>query len=65
VQPTGPTQIKEIMSLFGQIIRTVVNTVVLPIAVVKDVVTIGGVVTGKSVSYTEEAIDTLKREAEE
>lgn len=51
------------MSLFGKIVRTVVNTVALPVAVVKDVVTLGNVTEPKT--FTEKAIETLKREAED
>lgn len=41
------------MKLFGQIVRTLVNTAVLPVAIVKDVVTLGGVATGEAKPYTE------------
>lgn len=53
------------MKLFGQIVRTVVNTALIPVAVVKDVATAGGVVTGRRESYTRERIETLKDEAQE
>ncbi len=33
------------MSLFGKIVATVVNVATLPVAVVKDVVTLGGTMT--------------------
>ena len=33
------------MKIFGQIIRTAVNIIGLPVAVAKDVVTLGGVIT--------------------
>lgn len=52
------------MKLFGQLIRTVVNTALLPVAIVKDAVTLGGVCTGRD-SYTAEQLQTIKREAEE
>lgn len=52
------------MKLFGQIVRTVVNVVVLPVAVVKDVVTLGGVATDHG-SYTAEQLRKLKDEAAE
>ena len=52
------------MKLFGQIVRTVVNTVMLPVDVARDIVTLGGVVNGHG-SYTAERIETLKEEAEE
>lgn len=51
------------MKIFGQIVRTAVNIVALPIAVAKDVVTLGNVGNGRP--YTVTAIKTLKDEAEE
>lgn len=53
------------MGLFGALVRTAVNVVVLPAAVVADVVTLGGVATDKRTSYTQEAIQRLKDEASE
>lgn len=50
------------MKLFGQLVRTVVNVVVLPVAVVQDIFTLGGVSTDHG-SYTREALETLKDEA--
>lgn len=52
------------MKLFGQLIRTVVNVAVLPVAVVKDVVTLGGLLTDDRPA-TVKQIETIKREAEE
>lgn len=51
------------MKVFAQIVRTVVNTVALPVAVVKDVATLGNI--GGSRSYTVKAVEKLKEEAEE
>jgi hypothetical protein len=58
------------MKIFGQLIRTVVNVTLLPVAVVKDAVTLGGVLSdqnplGNDQSYTADAIDKLKEEASE
>jgi len=54
------------MKLFGQIVRTVVNTALLPIAVAKDVLTLGGVCTkGDLQPYTVEQLKKLKDEASE
>jgi hypothetical protein len=53
------------MKLFGQIVRTVVNTALLPVAVAKDVLTLGGVLTENGEPYTVEAMKRLKDEAEE
>lgn len=53
------------MKLFGQLIRTVVNTALLPVAVAKDIVTLGGTLTDDDSSATREAIERLKDEASE
>ena len=53
------------MKLFGQIVRTVVNTALVPVAVAKDVMTLGGVATGNGESYTAEQLRRLKEEAQE
>lgn len=53
------------MKLFGQIIRTAVNTALLPVAVVKDVLTLGGISTEQREPYTTQQIKTLKDEARE
>lgn len=53
------------MKIFGQIVRTVVNTALLPVAVVKDVFTLGGVATGEDKPYTAQAIEKIKDEASE
>lgn len=52
------------MKLFGQIVRTAVNLTLLPVAVVQDVFTLGGVATEHG-SYTVEQLRRLKEEAEE
>ncbi len=53
------------MKLFAQIIRTAVNVVALPVAVAKDVVTLGGISTKSGKSATIERIQKLKDEAGE
>ena len=52
------------MSLFGSIVRTAVNTALLPVAVAKDIVTLGGAATGEEKPYTAQQLEKLKREAE-
>ncbi len=47
------------MSLFGSILKTVVDTAILPIEIAKDVVTLGGVATGKSETYTSKQLNKL------
>lgn len=53
------------MKLFGQIVRTVVNTAALPVAVAKDVVTCHGMLAGDGESSTSKALRKLKAEADE
>lgn len=54
------------MSLFGAIVRTAVNTVALPIAVVKDVVLlpVRAADLDDEMKSTKEAVQRLKDEAE-
>jgi hypothetical protein len=53
------------MSLFGKVVRTLVNVAELPVAVAKDVITLGGASTGKPETYTRELVERIKDEAEE
>jgi hypothetical protein len=53
------------MKIFGQIIRTVVNTATLPVALAQDAFTLGGLATEQRKPYTMQALEKLKREAEE
>lgn len=50
------------MKLFGQIVRTAVNVVTLPVAVAKDVMTVA---IGERAGYTAEQLQKIKDEAEE
>ena len=52
------------MSLFGAIIKTAVNITVLPIAVVSDIVTLGGIMT-ETPSAILKQIEKLKEEADD
>lgn len=52
------------MKLFGQLVRTVVNVATLPVAAVKDVVTLGGVALDRE-SFVVEKIQQIKDEASE
>ena len=52
------------MKWFGQIVRTIVNVTLVPVAVVQDIFTIGGATTDRS-SYVVEALQRLKDEASE
>jgi len=51
------------MKLFGQVIRTLVNVVEIPVAVTKDVLTLGGTINEHGKTYTREQIEKLKDEA--
>jgi hypothetical protein len=51
------------MSLFGAIIRTVVNVGAVPVALAKDVLSLGNVAHHPDPTYTEQAIQRLKDEA--
>lgn len=53
------------MKLFGQVVRTLVNTALVPVAVAKDVFTLGGAATGNPTTYTREQLEKLKEEAGE
>ena len=53
------------MSLFGKIVRTAINTTVLPFSVAKDVVTLGGVATQSGKSATLQQLQKIKDEAED
>jgi hypothetical protein len=51
------------MKLFGQLVRTVVNTAALPVAVVHDMITLGGTIDEHGEPHTLTAVKRLKREA--
>lgn len=51
------------MGLFGALVGTLVEVVKLPVAVVKDVVTMGNVQNIHEDTYTEQALDKIKDEA--
>ena len=49
------------MKLFGQLVRTAVNTALLPVAVAKDIVTLGGVCTSTDGEIHPEIVKAIKR----
>ena len=51
------------MNLFGKLVATAVNVATLPVAVVKDVVTLGGVSTDQRSPYTAQKLRQIKDEA--
>jgi len=54
-----------VSNLFGKVVKLVVNTVALPVEVVKDVVTLAGVSTGEPKSYTAQRIEKLVEDAQD
>lgn len=54
------------MSLFGKVVKLVVNVAAIPLEVAKDVVTLGGCATkGEFQPYTKERIEKLVEDADE
>lgn len=53
------------MKIFGQLVRTAVNVALLPVAIAKDVVTLGGMCNDAERLAIAEAIERLKDEAGE
>ena len=53
------------MSIFSAIIKTAVNIATLPVAMVKDVITMGGTTMGEEKTYTEQKIEQIKKESED
>lgn len=53
------------MSIFGKLLKTGLDVVTSPIDVVKDVVTLGGAVTGERQTYTGKKIERLGDDLEE
>ena len=51
------------MKLFGQLVRTLVNTALVPVAVVSDVFTLGGISTDQPRCYTLQQLQKIKDEA--
>ena len=53
------------MSIFGAIVRTTINIVTLPVAVAKDVLTLGNCANCEEDSYTIQKLQQIKDEAED
>ena len=51
------------MGLFGKIVATAINVATLPVAVAKDVVTLGGVATDQRHPYIVQKLQQIKDEA--
>lgn len=52
------------MSLFGKVVKLVVNVAALPVEVVKDVFTLGGVATENGQPYTVERVKKIVEDAD-
>lgn len=52
------------MSFFGALVRTVVNVATLPVAVAKDIVTLGNSYNGEDMTATERKLKQIKDEAD-
>jgi hypothetical protein len=59
------------MGLFGAIVRTAVNVVTIPVSIAKDIVTLGGTITGDNKDYSLDGthlakkVEQIKNEAED
>ena len=53
------------MSIFGKLLKTTLDVATAPLAVVKDVATLGGVTTDQRKPYTAQKADQLERDVEE
>lgn len=51
--------------MFGKLLEATVKTVFLPVAVVADVVTLGGAVTGEGKPYTIQQIESIAEDIDE
>ena len=50
------------MSIFGSLLKTVIDTATLPIDIAKDVVTMGGVMTERQEPYTVSKLKKIDRD---
>lgn len=53
------------MSIFGKLLKTTFDVVTLPVAVVKDVVTMGGAMTDQELPYTAQKFKQLGKDGKE
>ncbi len=53
------------MGLLGSLLKTTIHIATTPVEIVKDVVTMGGVLTDQDVPYTAQRAKKLKRDLEE
>lgn len=53
------------MGLFSALTKITIDVVTLPVAIAKDVVTLGGTITDQSKPYTAQKLDEIKEDAED
>jgi hypothetical protein len=53
------------MGLFGKLLKTTLDVITLPVDIVKDVATMGGVLTDKNKPYTAQKFERLGDDLEE
>jgi hypothetical protein len=53
------------MSIFGKLLKTTLDVVTTPVAVLKDVATLGGAITDQRKPYTAQKLDQLGDDVEE
>lgn len=53
------------MSIFGKLLKTAVDVATSPVAVVKDIATLGGAITDQRKPYTAQKIEQLGEDLEE
>ncbi len=53
------------MSLFGKLVRTAVNVVITPVAIVQDVISLGGSIDNNGHSHTLEHLEKIADDAED
>lgn len=51
------------MGLFGKLVATVINVATLPVAVAKDVITLGNAANSHQDCYTKQKLEQIKEEA--
>lgn len=52
------------MGLFGKLVATAINVATLPVAVAKDVITLGNSTNSREDCYTKQKLDQIKDEAQ-
>ena len=53
------------MGIFGNILGTIIDTATLPVSVIKDVATMGGVLTNQNESYTQKKVEKIQEDFED